>query len=370
MFELVIKNEKQKQYILETDDNLYSAISKLEFKVFTIHHEDVQRLPYHLFKNLKSLSIHLSNVFSFPPEMQHLQNLETLDLSNTEFVEFPIIITDLEKLKKISFFQNHLKYIPNSIVKLQHLEVLSFIHCRLKEFPDAILELTNLKELYFSGNEEIIIPSGISNLTNLERLGLHSNKIRECPSSIFNLEKLEFLDLSSNNIKTIPTSIEKLKRLEELILSSNRHMQNCLFLNLPKLERLVIDRHITDIILNEKVEHNILITNGYHSYSNTVRYINEFERVNFLRQMKREHMDTLNICIPDRIKCSICYSLLFFPRVNQQGNIYCKKCIEEHFRENDTDPLTNVVCLTKELFSINIIENEINEFIDNFAETR
>ena len=368
MFELIITRERQTKYILETNDNLFSAISKLTFKMYTINNHDIQIFPYHLFQNLHFFDIHMGNIYSLPEEFKLLQNLETLKLSNTDFLQFPLVITELKNLKRLSFFQNSFESIPDSLVQLSNLHFLSLIHCRLTEFPKCVLELTNLTELYLSGNENIIIPTEISKLSKLERLGLHSNKITEIPLSIFQLKYLEFLDLSSNNIKTIPTSIEKLKLLEEFIVSGNPNVHNCLFLNLPKLERLVIDKHITDLILHENVENNISITNGFFEYNNTLRFINELERIDLLRQMKREHLDTLNIYVPNKIKCSICYCIYSHPKVNQHGNIYCKNCIEEHFKIYNTDPLTNVICTTKELYPINIIEKEVNEFIDNFQE--
>lgn len=368
MFELIITKDKQTKFILETNDNLYSTISKLTFKMYTINDHDIQIFPYHLFQNLNCFNIQMGNIYSLPEEFKLLQNLETLKLSNTDFQEFPHVVTELTNLKQLSFFQNSFESIPDSLVQLSNLHFLSLIHCRLTEFPKCILELTNLTELYLSGNERITIPNEISKLSKLERLGLHTNKIQDIPLSIFQLKYLEFLDLSSNDIRTIPTSIEKLKFLEELILSGNCNLHNCLFLNLPKLDRLVIDRHITDLILHENVENNISITNGFFEYKNTLRFINELERMDLLRQMKREHLDTLNIYVPNRIKCSICYSIFSYPRLNQQGNIYCKNCIEEHFKMYNTDPLTNVACTTKELFPVNVIETEVNEFIDNFQE--
>lgn len=368
MFDLVIRNERQTKYILETVDNLYSSISRIHFKMHVISNTDVQHFPYHLFQNLRTLILDTGNVYNFPEEMSQLENLEKLEINNNSFIEFPTIITDLILLKKLIFFQNFLEVVPTSISKLSNLETLSFIHCNLKEFPTPIIHLKKLKELYICGCRALTIPDNLHELDKLEKLGLHTNDIKDFPTCIVNLENLVFLDLSSNKLKNIPTCIEKLKKLEELIISGNRQMQTCLYLNLPKLERLMIDRHINDIILHENVENRIDITNGSfdHSFPNTVRYINEIERTTLLRKFKREKMENVLSLVPEKLKCSICYNIFFQPRVNQKGNIYCLECIEHHFRLFNTDPLTNIQCSTAELFPINMLESEINEFIDNF----
>lgn len=368
MFDLIIKHSGQTQYILETVDELYTAISKLHFKLYTINHDDVQKFPFHLFKNLEVLTLNTSNISCFPSSIKLLSNLQKLEINSNDFTEFPQDITELTTLKEVKFFQNNIRFIPDSICNLSNLEHLSFIHCNLVEFPTSILELTNLTELYLCGNRNFIIPENFHLLSNLEKLGLHSNNIQEIPITLCELKNLEYLDLSSNKIKTIPTSIEKLTKLEEFIVSGNPDMHNCLFLNLPRLERLVIDRHINDIILHENVEDNIDISNGLFNYNHigNIRFINALERTNLLRRMKREQMEMNNVSIPEKMKCSICYSILFSPRVNQQGNIYCLECIEQHYQNHNTDPLTNVICSIKELFPIQVIENEVNEFIDNY----
>jgi hypothetical protein len=366
MFDLIIKDSRQTQYILETVDELYVAISKLHFKIYTINHDHVQKFPFHLFKNLKVLTLNTSNIRFFPSTIKQLSSIEKLEINSNDVMEFPKHITELTTLKEVKFFQNNIRFIPDSICNLSDLEYLSFIHCNLVEFPTSILELTNLTELYLCGNRNFVIPENFHLLSNLQRLGLHTNNMTEVPISLFELKNLEYLDLSSNKIKTISTSIEKLTKLEEFIICGNPEMHNCLFLNLPRLERLVIDRHINDIILHENVENNIDISNGIFNYNHigNIRYINAFERTNLLRRMKREKMEIDNVSIPDKMKCSICHSILLCPRVNQQGNIYCLECIEQHYRIHTTDPLTNLVCSTKELFPIQIIENEVNEFID------
>ena len=368
MFDLIIRNERQTKYILETVDNLYSSISKIYFKMHVINNVDIQDFPYHLFKNLRIFILDTGNVYNFPQEMLQLENLEKLEINNNSFMEFPTVITELVSLKKLIFFQNFLETVPPTIIKLNNLETLSLIHCSLTEFPTAILELKKLKELYICGCRRLKIPENLHELDQLEILGLHTNDIKEFPTSIVKLDKLIYLDMSSNKLKNIPTCIEKLKNLEELIISGNRQMQTCLFLNLPKLNRLMIDRHINDIILHENVKNKIDITSGSFEFTlpSNIRYINELERIAILRKLKRDKMETVLSLIPDRLKCSICYNIFYNPRVNQKGNIYCSECIAHHFRLFNTDPLTNIQCSNCELFPINLFENEINEFIDNF----
>jgi Leucine-rich repeat (LRR) protein len=371
MFDLVIRNERQTKYIIDTVDELYSSISKIYFKIHVINNVDIQNFPYHLFKNLRIFILDTGNIYTFPSQILQLENLEKLEINNNSFMEFPETITELITLKKLVFFQNLLEVIPPSITKLHNLETLSIIHCNLKEFPTAIVELKKLKELYICGSNRLTIPDNLNELDQLERLGLHTNNIKEFPTCIVKLEKLKYLDMSSNTIKNIPTCIERLKNLEELIMSGNRQMHTCLYLNLKNLKRLIIDRHVNDIILHENVENKIVINNGAFDYNYTehVRYINEMERIALLRKFKREKMENLSSLVPDKLKCSICYHVFFHPRVNQKGNIYCLECIEHHFRLFSTDPLTNIQCSTSELFPINMIENEVNEFIDNFQMT-
>lgn len=368
MFDLVIRNERQTKYILDTVDNLYSSISKIHFRIHVISNADVQRFPYHLFQNLRTFILDTGNVYHFPDEMSLLKNLEKLEINNNSFIEFPTIITDLISLKKLIFFQNFLEVVPSCISKLSNLETLSFIHCNLIEFPTPIIQLKKLKELSICGCRALTIPDNLHELDKLEKLALHTNNIKDFPTCIVNLKRLVYLDMSSNKLQNIPTCIEKLQNLKELIISGNRQMQRCLFLNLPHLQRLVIDRHINDIVLHEHVENRIDITNGTFDYSfpNSVRYINEMERATLLRKFKREKMENVSSLVPDKFKCSICYNIFYQPRVNQKGNIYCLECIEHHFRLYHTDPLTNIQCSTSELFPINMLESEINEFIDNF----
>lgn len=371
MFDLIISNSRQVKYMTETVDDLYSAISKLYFKMHVVENVDIQHFPYHLFRNLNTWIMDTGDVTTFPDEISKLENLEKLEINNNSFIDFPESVTKLKALKELIFFQNFFEVIPSSIKNLHNLETLSIIHCPLKEFPNAILELKTLKELYMCGALNFIIPDNLHELQNLEKLGLHTNGIKNFPECIIHLKKLKYLDISSNKIKNIPTAIEKLTHLGEFILSGNRQMQNCLFLNLPHLKRLVIDRHVNDIILHENVENKIEISNGTFDYNHTsnVRYINEMERITLLRKFKREKMENILFLIPEKMKCSICYNIFLNPRVNQKGNIYCFDCIQQHFRLYDTDPLTNVLCSTFELFPVNILENEINEFIDNFQMT-
>lgn len=371
MFDLIIRNERQTKYILETEDNLYFSISKIYFKMHMISNVDIQHFPYHLFKNLRIFILDTGNVYNFPQEMSQLENLERLEINNNSFMEFPAVITELVSLKKLIFFQNFLEIVPPTITKLYNLETLSLIHCSLREFPIVILELKKLKELYLCGCKKLKIPENFDELDQLEILGLHTNDIKEFPTCIVNLDKLIYLDMSSNKLKNIPTCIERLKNLEELIISGNRHMQTCLFLNLPKLNRLMIDTHINDIILHENVKSKIDITSGSFEFTlpSNIRYINELERIAILRKFKRDKMENALSLIPDKLKCSICYNIFLHPRVNQKGNMYCLECIAQHFRLFNTDPLTNVECSSCEVFPVNLLENEINEFIDNFQIT-
>ena len=64
--------------------------------------------------------------------------------------------------------------------------------------------------------------------------------------------------------------------------------------------------------------------------------------------------------------CPISYDLMLEPVVACSGNTYERLSILEHFKDKNTDPLTNRRLANKNLIDNNNIRSAINRFVDNF----
>lgn len=367
MFDLVIVTKEQTKFVLENKEPLFNFIDKLICKRQTFSHDELVHFPFEHFSNLNEMCIEYGNIQTIPETIGKCKNLKIFEIASNELIKFPKEICDIQSLEEVTIFHNFLEEVDETITKLSNLKYLNLSHNVLRTFPKYICELQKLQYLNLSGNVIHSITEPLQNLVNLQELSLHTNKLRCFPTVILNLKNLEKLDLSSNKIKKIPYSIENLKNLKKLIISNNP-LGSSITLNLKQLQFLNISNNINDILLPSENK-DIEIYCGYEEYTKEIRYIREVEHRNIQKNLKREYIEILHMDFPEKFKCPICYSIFHEVRNNSVGKIYCKSCIEEHYRYFNTDPLTNIILSNKDLFPVEYVQNEIDEFIESIEIT-
>ena len=363
MFDLLVVTKEQAKFILENKEPLFDCIDKLICKRQTFTHDEFNHFPFDSFSNLIDLYIEYGNIQTIPKNIVKCQKLKIFEISSNELTKFPNDLCNIESLEEVTIFHNFLEEVDDNITKLSNLKYLNLSNNLLRTFPKSICDLQQLQYLNLYGNSIQSITEPLENLVNLRELSLHTNKLTFFPNVILNMENLEKLDLSSNKIKKIPYSIQGLKNLRKFIISNNP-LNSSITLNLKHLQFLNLSNNVNDVLLHPQNK-DIEIYCGYEEYTKEVRYIREVEYKNIQKNLKREYIEILHVEFPEKIKCPICFCIFDEVRNNSVGKIYCKACIEEHYKYFNTDPLTNIVLSNKDLFPVEYVENEIDEFIES-----
>lgn len=367
MFDLVVITKEQTKFLLENKEPLFNCINKLICKRQTFTHDEIIQFPFDSFSNLIEMRIEYGNIQTIPETIEKCQHLKIFEISSNELTKFPKELCNITSLEEVTIFYNFLEEIDENITKLSNLKYLSLSNNVLRIFPKYVCKLQKLQYLNLSGNIIHCITEPLQNLKNLRELLLQKNKLTYFPTVILNLESLEKLDLSSNNIITVPYSIQALKNLKKFCISNNP-LSSSITLNLKRLQFLNLSKNVNELLLPPENK-DIEIYCEYEEYTKEIRHIREAEYRNIYKNLKREYIEILHINFPDKFKCPICYSIFHKVRNNSVGKIYCKACIEEHYKYFNTDPLTNIVLSNKDLFPIEYVDNEINEFIESIEIT-
>jgi len=130
-----------------------------------------------LFKNLKELSIHFTELSQLPPEIKGLTQLQKLDLYGNKLTSLPSEIGGLTQLQTFRLSGNLLTSLPPEIGELSQLQVLGLSHNQLTSLPGSILNLQNsLVLLNLIGNP--IVETGTDgNLGRRELSALFGDRI-------------------------------------------------------------------------------------------------------------------------------------------------------------------------------------------------
>lgn len=247
--------------------------------------------------SLKQLWLADNEYLTLPPSTYHISSLEHLNISGNRLLDLDHAqLHEISGLKTLRAINNRLETLPDIYAtNFKMLTTLFISNNSFTKFPMVICEITSLEYLDISFNKIQMFPDEIGQLTNLIGLFAIANRITGAlPASFSRLVKLQELDIRQNIITDLDV-ISHLPRLEMLFVDYNStsivnfeikslkqlkmcknhltqfnltsscggsmcltqlNLANCklsslpedLFINIPGLERLVLDSNTLNSI--------------------------------------------------------------------------------------------------------------------------
>nr|POF04944.1 disease resistance protein [Quercus suber] len=315
--------------------------SKLEL-LLLFGQEEGYRIPDSFFEGLKDLKVlklsgSWSGVLLLPSSLSSLENLQTLCLDGYE-VENAIIIGELKNLKALSLSLSDTERLPKEIGQLTHLQLLDLRECSELKFipPNVLSNLKRLEELYLpdyvewevevQGTEKInAMVSELDHLSHLTKLHICIKNAKILPKAMV-FERLESYRVAigsalslnetseTSRILKLDISLESdygyrvlLRKCESLFLEEMKGVKNILYEldseGFPCLKHLKVEKNdeIQYIIKSMGVRGTVFPS----LESITLLNVNNLERISYTR------LPTESFCNLRVVKVSNCCQLEF-----------------------------------------------------------
>ena len=169
--------------------------------------------------DVRKLTLTAPDFRSFPPELLRLTSLQELSIVSDYHSDKPSQLAELgeelalfSELRSLTLHSTQLTALPDVIGQLSSLEALSVGFGQLESTPLSLWRLPNLARLSLEKNRLCQLPEEID-LPKLQRLDLSSNSLETLPESVVRLPELRALNLEKNPWKMLPTETIEVNKL-------------------------------------------------------------------------------------------------------------------------------------------------------------